>query len=52
MQIGPVPAGMNNRAADHSLPKDAYLILTNNTAAQAASGAMNILVTGILTGTP
>ena len=43
---------MNNRAADHSLPKDAYLILTNNTAAQAASGAMNILVTGILTGTP
>ena len=35
-----------------TLPKDAYLILTNNTAAQAAAGAMNILVTGILTGCP
>ena len=35
-----------------TLPKDAYLILTNNTAAQAAAGAMNILVYGIMTGCP
>ncbi|MBP7235503.1 MAG: hypothetical protein KA991_02150 [Bifidobacterium sp.] len=41
-----------NTTAPVTLPKDAYLILTNNTAAQAAAGAMNILVTGILTGTP
>ena len=41
-----------NPTAPVTLPKDAYLTLLNNTAAQAAAGAMNILVTGILTGTP
>ena len=41
-----------NTTAPVTLPKDAYLTLLNNTAAQAAAGAMNILVTGILTGTP
>ena len=41
-----------NTTAPVTLPKDAYLILTNNTAAQAAAGAMNILVYGIMTGTP
>ena len=41
-----------NTTAPVTLPKDAYLILTNNTAAQAAAGAMNILVYGIMTGCP
>ena len=41
-----------NTTAPVTLPKDAYLTLLNNTAAQAAAGAMNILVYGIMTGTP
>ena len=35
-----------------TLPKDAYLTLLNNTAAQAAAGQLHIIVVGIMTGTP
>lgn len=35
-----------------TLPKDAYLTLLNNTAAQAAAGQLHIIVVGVLTGTP
>ena len=41
-----------NTTAPVTLPKDAYLTLLNNTAAQAAAGAMNILVYGVMTGCP
>ncbi len=41
-----------NTTAPVTLPKDAYLTLLNNTAAQAAAGQLHVIVTGVLTGTP
>ncbi|MDX9893859.1 MAG: hypothetical protein RBS34_00335 [Desulfofustis sp.] len=41
-----------NTTAPVTLPKDAYLTLLNNSAAQAAAGVMNIIVYGVMTGTP
>ena len=35
-----------------TLPKDAYLIITNAGAAQAAAGRLDILLLGIAKGTP
>lgn len=33
------------------LPKDAYLIVTNQVAAQAGNGVLNVVIDGVLTGT-
>lgn len=41
-----------NAAAPVTLPKDAYLIITNAGAAQAAAGILDVLVLGIAKGNP
>lgn len=42
----------NTAVAPIILPKDAYLILTNEVAAHASAGQLDILIYGIATGTP
>lgn len=42
----------NTAVAPVTLPKDAYLIVTNGGAAQAAAGIMDVIVEGIHKGTP
>lgn len=42
----------NTAVAPLTLPKDAYLILTNQTAALNAVGIIDLLVEGVLTGAP
>lgn len=41
-----------NVAAPVTLPKDAYLIITNAGAAQSAAGILDVMILGIATGTP
>jgi hypothetical protein len=44
--------GALKTAAPITLPKDAYLVYTNNVAACAAAGRVDVLVHGIMTGQP
>lgn len=44
-------AAQSTAKAPITLPKDAYLILTNQVAAQAAVGQLDVFVDGVLTGT-